>query len=163
MLHFLINLEEKSSDNQFLEHMTESVKLIDSPLSLEVLKTIYPLGNNTVKSKVLIAIQQISAQDEKFLMPILHKGNPTQKREALIGLVKHEETREKALDALFSIPSPLGLKNKTLRKNIRLVGAASIQEARDHIFALSQKKGLWHRKVRKDARKVLEKLDGRKD
>ena len=108
-------------------------------------------------------MQQLSAQDEKFLMPILHKGNPTHKKEALITLVKNEETREKALDALFSIPSPFGLKNKTLRNNIRLVGAASIQEAHDHLFALSQKKGLWHRKVRKDARKVLEKLDDRKD
>jgi hypothetical protein len=64
---------------------------------------------------------------------------------------------------LFSIPSPFGLKNKILRTNIQLVGDASIKEARDHIFALSQKKGIWHRKVRKDARKVLEKLDGRKD
>ncbi len=163
MLYFLINLEEKASDNRFLERMTESVKMIDSPLSLEILKTIYPSGNNTVKSKVLRAMQQLSTQDEKFLMTILHKGNPTHKKEALITLVKNEETREKALDTLFSIPSPFGLKNKILRKNIQLVGAASIQEARNHIFAMSQKKDLWHRKVRKEARKVLEKLDGRKD
>jgi hypothetical protein len=163
MQYFLINLEEKASDNRFLEHMIESVKLIDSPLSLEILKTIFPMGNNTVKSKVLRAIQQLSAQDEKFLMPILQKGNLAHKKEALIPLIKHEETRKKALDALFSIPSPFGLKNKILRKNIQLVGDASIQEARDHIFALSQKKDIWHRKVRKEARKVLEKLDGRKD
>ncbi len=163
MMYFLINLEEKSSDTRFLEHMTENVKLIDSPISLEILKTIYPLGSDTVKSKVLRAMQQLSTQDEKFLMPILHKGTPTHKKEALITLVKHEETRDKALDAFFSIPSPFGLKNKILRKNIQLVGAASIQEARNHIFALSQKKGLWQRKVRREANNFLEKLDGRKD
>jgi len=163
MLYFLINLEEKSSDNRFLERMTESVKLIDSPLSLEILKTIYPLGNNTVKTKVLRAMQQLSAQDEKFLMPVLQKGSLAHKKEALISLVKHPETRKKALDALFAITSPFGIKNKVLRKHIQLVEDASLQEARDHLFALSQKKALWHRKVRKHAKIVLEKWDARKD
>lgn len=163
LLHFLINLEEKSSDNRFLDRMTENVKLIDSPLSLEILKAIFPLGNNFVKTKVLRAMQQLSTQDEELLMQILQKGNLAHKKEALITLVKHQETRKKVLDTLFSIPSPFGLKNKILRKHIQLVGAASIQEARDHIFALGQKKDLWHRKVRKEAKKVLEKLDGRKD
>ena len=77
--------------------------------------------------------------------------------------MKYEEGREKALDTLFSVPSPVGLRNRILRKNIQLVEDASIKEARGHIIALSQKKGLWNRKVRKQAKKVLEKLDGRKD
>ena len=163
MLYFLINLEEKSSDNRFLDRMTGSVKLIDSPLSLEILKTIYPLGNNTVKTKVLRAMQQLSSQDEEFLMPILQKGSLAHKKEALITLVKNQETRKKALDTLFSIPSPFGIKNKILRRHIQLAGDASIQEARDHIFALSQKKDLWNRKVRNEAKIVLEKFDDRKD
>jgi hypothetical protein len=163
MLYFLINLEEKSSDNRFLDRMTESVKLIDSPLSLEILKTIYPLGNNTVKTKVLRAMQQLSTQDNKFLMPILQNGSLAHKKEALITLVKNQETRKKALDILFSLPSPFGIKNKMLRKHIKLVGEAYIREARDHIFALSQKKDLWNRKVRIEAKRVLEKLDDRKD
>lgn len=163
MLYFLINLEEKSSDNRFLDRMTGSVKLIDSPLSLEILKTIYPLGNNTVKTKVLRAMQQLSYQDEEFLMPILQKGSLAHKKEALITLVKNQETRKKALDTLFSIPSPFGIKNKILRRHIQLVGDASIQESRDHIFALSQKKDFWNRKVRNEAKIVLEKLDDRKD
>jgi len=163
MLYFLINLEEKASDNKFLDRMTESVKLIDSPISLEILKTIYPLGNNFVKAKVLRAMQQLSTQDSEFLMPILQKGNYALKKEALISLVKYEETREKALDTFLSIPSLFGLKNKLLRKHIQLVGEASIEEARDQIYILSQKKDLWNRKVRKDAKTVLEKLDGRKD
>jgi len=146
MLYFLINLEEKSVDNKFLDRMTESVKLIDTPLSLEVLKAIYPLGNNYVKTKVLRAMQQLSAQDAEFLMPILQKGSSPLKKEALINLVKYAETRERALDTLFAIPSPFGLKNKILRKHIQLVGEASIGEARDHIFTLSQKKDFWKQK-----------------
>jgi hypothetical protein len=163
MLYFLINLEEKSSDTRFLDRMTESVKLIDSPLSVEILKTIYPLGNNSIKTKVLRAMQELSVQDDEFLMPILQKGNFAHKKEALINLVKRPETRKKTLDALFAIPSPFGIKNRALRKNIKLVGEASVQEARGHISVLSQKKDFWHRKVRKEARKVLEQLDARKD
>ena len=96
-------------------------------------------------------------------MSILPKGSYALKKEALVNLVKHEETREKALEYLFSIPSPFGLKNKQLRKHIQLAGETTMEEARDHIYALSQKKDLWHRKVRKDAKRVLEKLDGRKN
>ncbi len=162
-LHFLIHIEEKSLDNKFLDRMTESVKLVDSPFSLEILKTIYPLGNNYVKIKILRAMQQLSTQDAEFLMPILNKGNPALKKEALLTLVKHEETRKKALDTLFSLASPFGLKNKHLRKNIQMLGEAAIVEARDHILSLSQKKALWNRTVRKEAKKTLEKLDGRKN
>ena len=159
MLYFLINLEEKSSDNRFLDRMTESVKLVDSPLSLEILKAVFPLGNNTVKSKVLRAMQHLSDQDAEFLMQTLQKGSLAHKKEALISLVRYEETRKKALDTLLSIPSPFGIKNKIIKKHIQLVGDASIQEARDHIFALGQKKDIWNRRVRKEAKKALEKLD----
>jgi hypothetical protein len=163
MLYFLINIEEKSLDNKFLDRMAESVKLIDSPFSLEILKAIYPMGNNFVKIKILRAMQQLSTQDAAFLMPILNKGNLAMKKEALITLVKHEETRKKALDVLFSFASPFGFKNNLLRKNIQIVNEAAIVEARDYILALSQKKNLWNRKVRREAKKTLETLDGRKD
>ena len=143
--------------------MTESLKLIDAPLSLVVMKAIFPLGNNYVKIKVLRAMQQLSMQDEEFLMPILQKGSPALKKEALIILAKHEETRKQALDAIFSISSPYGLKNKLLRKHVQIVGEAAIREARDHLFALSQKKDIWNRRLRKEAGKVLEKLDDRKN
>jgi len=159
MVYFLINLEEKSPDQKFLERVTESLRLIDTPLSLEVMKAIFPLGNNFLKIKVLRAMQQLSTQDAEFLMPILQKGSYALKKEALIILVKHEETRKQSLDTFFSISSPYGLKNKLLRKHIQIVGEAVIKEARDHLFALSQKKDIWNRKIREEAGKVLEKLD----
>jgi hypothetical protein len=159
MVYFLINLEEKSPDQKFLERVTESLRLIDTPLSLEVMKAIFPLGNNFLKIKVLRAMQQLSTQDAEFLMPILQKGSYALKKEALIILVKHEATRKQSLDTFFSISSPYGLKNKLLRKHIQIVGEAVIKEARDHLFSLSQKKDIWNRKLREEAGKVLEKLD----
>jgi hypothetical protein len=160
ILHFYINLEEKSSDSKFLERLTENIKMIDSPLSLDVLKAIYSQGNNYVKLKALRAMQSLSFYDEDFLMPILQKGSYSLKKEALVNLVSRGGSREKALDTLFSIPSPFGIRNKILRKHIQIVQEASLGMARDHLFTLSQKRDIWQRSLRKQAKKALEKLDG---
>lgn len=162
-MYFYTHLEEKSSDNKFLERVAESLKVIDTPLSLNVLKVIYSLGNNYVKIKVLRAMQSLSSYDEKFLMSILQKGSYSLKKEALINLVGHDQSRAKALDSLFSLSSPFGMRNKIIRKHIQIAEEAVLDAARDHISALSQKKGIWHRRMRKQAEKVLEKLDGRKN
>ena len=163
MLYFMINLEERSSDLKLLDRLTDNLRLIDSPLSLEVMKAIFPLGNNHVKIKVLRAMQQLSTREAEFLMPILQKGSYPLKKEALIILVKNAESREIALDTLLSLSSPFGLKNSRLRKHIQIVGDAAITEARDHVFALSRKKDFWNRRVRHEAKRALEKLDDRKD
>ncbi len=163
ILYFFMNLEEKASDSKFLDKISESLKTIDSPLSLKALKTIYGLGNNHVKLKVLRAMQHLSAFDENFLMEILQKGNLPSKKEALLNLVKRDATRDEALEILFSIPSPFGIKNRVLRRHIKIVGDTNLSEARDHIFALSQRGNIWNRKLRKEAKKIVEKLDARKN
>ncbi len=163
ILYFYQNLEEKSSDSKFLDRLTESLKMIDSPLSLDVLKAIYSLGNNYVRIKVLRAMHSLSSYDENFLMTILQKGSYPLKKEALVNLVRHDGSRQKALDSFFSVSSPFGFRNKILRKNIQIVADAGLEEARDHIFALSQKKDIWNRVLRRHAKKVLEKLDARKN
>jgi hypothetical protein len=163
ILYFFINLEEKSSDNKFLDRLTESLKMIDSPLSLDVLKAIYSQGNNYVKIKVLRAMQSLSSYDENFLFPILQKGSYPLKKEALVNLIRHDRSRAKALDTLFSISSPFGIRNKIIRKHIQIVDEVALDAARGHVFVLSQKRDIWHRRLRKQAKKVLEKLDGRKN
>jgi hypothetical protein len=162
-LYFLRDLEQKASDSKFLDRMTENLKVIDSPQSLDILKIIYGLGNNYVKTKVLRAMQQLSSCDEDFLMEILQKGIYPLKKEALLNLVRHEATRDKAFELLFSIPSPFGIKNRILRKHIQLVEETALAEARDHLFAIGQKKEIWNRRLRKEAKKVLEKIDAGKD
>jgi len=163
MLYFFMHLEEKASDSKFLDRMTESLKNIDSPLSLKALKTIYGLGNSYVKTKVLRAMQHHSTYDRDFLMEILEKGSHPLKKEALLNLVRKDATREKALEFLFSIPSPFGIKNKILRRHIKIVEETNLLEARAYILALSQKRDVWNKKLRKEAKKTLEKLDARKN
>ncbi len=163
MLYFFVHLEEKASDSKFLDRMTESLKNIDSPLSLNALKTIYGLGNSYVKTKVLRAMQHLSVYDRDFLMEILQKGSYPLKKEALINLVRQDVTRDKALEFLFSIPSPFGIKNRVLRRHIKIVEETNLVEARDYILALSQKRDIWNKKLRKEAKKALEKLDARKN
>ena len=108
-------------------------------------------------------MQQLSSYDEDFLMESLQKGIYPLKKEALLNLVRHEATRDKAFELLFSIPSPFGIKNRILRKHIQLVEETALAEARDHLFALGQKKDIWNRRLRKEAKKVLEKIDAGKD
>jgi len=163
MLYFFVNLEQKASDSKFLDRMTESLKTIDSPLSLNALKTIYGLGSSYVKTKVLRAMQHLSVSDKDFLMEILKKGSYPLKKEALMNLVRNEATRDEALEFLFSIPSPFGIKNRVLRRHIKIVEETNLVEARDHILALNEKKDIWNKKLRKEAKKALEKLDARKN
>ncbi len=158
--HFYLNLEKRFSDSKFLDRMAESLKMIDSPISLDVLKALYFHGNHYVKIKALRAMQSLSFYDENFLMHILQKGSYPLKREALVALVKHDQSRKKALDTFLLFPSPFGLRNKILRKNLRIVDEAALDVAREHISALSQKRDIWNRRLRKQARAVLEKLDG---
>jgi hypothetical protein len=132
-------------------------------LSLNALITIYGLGNNYVKTKVLRAMQHLSAHDRDFLMEILEKGSYPLKKEALLNLVKRDVTRDEALKYLFSIPSPFGIKNRVLRRHIKIVEETNLSEARDYMLALSQKRDVWNKKLRKEAKKALEKLDARKN
>ncbi|MFQ6039006.1 MAG: hypothetical protein ACE5LV_10365, partial [Candidatus Aminicenantales bacterium] len=163
MPYFLLNLEEKSGDHAFLDRMTESLKLVDTPQSLEALKTIFSAGNTFIKIKALRAMQNLSSIDPEFLMPILKKGSPPLKKEALLALVKHESAKKPALDALLAFPSPFGMKNRRLRQHIRIVEEARVKEARDHLKELSLRKDLWNRRLRREARRVLEKWNARSD
>jgi len=162
-LYFMINLEERASDSAFLDRMIEALKTIDSPLSLEILKSIYNLGKPKVKVKALRAMQFLSHIDARLLFSILKKGRLPLKKEALACLVRHKESRNKALDMLLAGPSPYGIRNRALRRHIRIAVDLGLEEARGHLLALTGRKHIWNRRLRREARNALEALDGRKD
>jgi hypothetical protein len=161
MLYFFINLDEKSSDKKFLNKLIKCLKLVDSPLSLDVLKNIYSLSPNFLKIKVLRVMQSISDYDENFLMPILKKSNFNLKKEALVILMKDQSSLQKAMKKLFSINSPFGIRNKILRANIRIIEDKDLVETKEYLIPLSHKRHFWNRKLREKAKKVLEKWDAR--
>jgi len=156
LFYFNINLEQYSSDGQLIKKMIDSLSLIDSPISLVILKNIYPLGDRRVKIAVLQAMQNLTEYDAKFLLPILKENDLRLKAEAFVILIKYEENRENILNRLLNISSPFGIKNKRILENVNIVEQKEVKEAESYLIVLSKRKNFWNRKIRARANRVLE-------
>jgi hypothetical protein len=157
LFYFNINLEQYSSDDQIIKKMIESLRLIDSPISLVTLKNIYSLRDRRVKIEVLQAMQNLTEFDTKFLLPIIKEKDLRLKAEAFVILIKKKENRDNILKKMFLIPSPFGIKNKQLLKNMKIVEQKEVKDAKPYLFSLSEKKNFWNRKIRAQAKRILEK------
>lgn len=162
-LRFKKKLREKSSDIDFLERIIKSLGKVDTPQSLESLKSIFSFGNESIRIKALKTMKQLSVYDEDFLFVLLKKRGVSLKKEAIELLVRDDNTKKKAIDELFSIASPFGIKNRVILENIRIVQEMDLEEARDYLVTLSERKIFWNKKPRGEALKVLKKWDGRTD
>jgi len=141
--------------------MADSLKLIDTPLSLDTLERIYEAGDDGVKVKALQAMQNIKEFDEAFLFKVLEKKNELIQAEALILLMRNERTKHVAFTKLFGRPSPYGLRNKALLRNLGIVDRYGLREAAPYVEPLAERKDIWNRKVRQEAGRVLEKWRAR--
>jgi hypothetical protein len=154
---FIAKLNEKRPDRKFLEKLVNSLKEIDTPLSLMILKQVFVVGDDAVKIKVLKTMQSLKEYDKPFLFMILRSKNYPLKAEALPILMRDEFTQRKTLNKLFKIESPYGIRNRVLRNHIKIVENKTLKEARNHLVLLSQRKSFWNRRLRKEASRVLEK------
>ncbi len=159
---FKKNLMKRSSDINFLEEITKNLGKVDSPASLESLKCIYSFGNEQIKIKALESIKNLSIQDEDFLFDILKKSGISLKKRALQILMKSESAKKRVIEELFSILSPVGIRNRLLLENIRITKEMELINARDKLTALSEWKSFWNKKLRGETVKVLNEWDARK-
>lgn len=159
LFYFNLNLEQKGSKPVFFIKMIKALESIDTPMSLVALKTIYPLGERPVKVRVLQAMQQLSNVDEKFLFQVLRSKESDLKGLALILLLRNPKTRNLALDKLLNIQSPFGIKNKVVLKHIGIMRERKLYPAKEHLLELKKRSGFWNRRIRAEARKVLEGWD----
>jgi hypothetical protein len=157
LFYFNINLEQYSSDSRLIMKMIGSLRMIDSTISLIILKDIYLFGEKRIKFDVLQAMQNLTEYDTKFLLPILREKDIRLKAEAFVILIKDKDNQDYILKTLFSIPSPFGIKNKRLLENIKIVAQKEVKEAKPYIISLSKKKNFWNKKLRTNANRVLEK------
>lgn len=157
LFYFDINLEQYSSDSQLIKKMIDNLKLIDSIISLVILKNIYSLGDRRVKIDTLQAMQNLSEYDTKFLLPILKEKDSRLKTEAFVILIKDNDNREIILRKLLSIPSPFGIKNRRLMENIKIVAQKEVIEAKPYLLSLSKRRNFWNKKIRANANRILEK------
>jgi hypothetical protein len=149
-------IKRRSSDGELLGRLAESLRLVDTPRSLELLKRVYEAGDAGVKVKALQAMQNLKEYDEAFLFPILGKKNEPLKAEALVLLMRHERTKHVAFSKLFGIASPYGIRNRTLLRNLGIVSRYGLREAAPYVAPLTARKDFWNRRVRQAAEKLLE-------
>ncbi len=150
-------VKRKASDSDLLCRIADSLKLLDTPVSLATLEMIYPLGDTEVKAHALQAMQSLKEFNETFLFPVLGSKDPLIQAEALVLLMRNERTKHVAFAKLFKLQSPYGIRNKALIRHIRLVEEKDLRTAALYIEPLAQRKDFWNRKVRQEALRVLEK------
>ncbi len=162
LFYFNLNLEQRSGDKAFLRKITDSLGMIDSPISLMILKSIFKIGGDDIKLKALKAMESLTEHDDKFLFPLLKKKNYDIKKEAFILLSQAESSQRRALDVMFSPKSFLGLRNKKLHEHIRIMNELDIRSAKNHLISLAKRKFIWNKKLRNHAEDVLRKWDAGK-
>jgi hypothetical protein len=150
-------IRKKASDSDLLGKIADGLKSIDTPVSFDTLKKVYEAGDPAVKVRALQAMQNLKEFDEAFLFPILGKKNELIQAEALILLMRNERTKHVAFTKLFGLPSPYGLRNKSLLRNLRIVERYDLRAAWPYIEPLSERRDVWNRKIRQEAGRVLEK------
>jgi hypothetical protein len=153
---FRAGIKKKARDGELLGRIAGALKLIDTPLSLDLLERIYEAGDDGVKVKALQAMQNLKEFDEAFLFSVLDRTNELVRAEALVLLLRNERTKHVAFTKLFGRPSPYGLRNKALLRNLRIVERYGLIEAVPYISPLAERKDFWNRKVRQEAGRVLE-------
>lgn len=148
-------LKKRRKDSELLGKIADALKLVDTPASLDLLERTYEAGDAGVKVKVLQAMQNLQEFDEAFLFPVLDKKNELLLAEALILLMRHERTKHVAFTKLFGRPSPYGLRNKTLLRNLGIVARYGLREAAPYVAPLVERRDFWNRKVRQAAEALM--------
>jgi hypothetical protein len=156
IFYFNLNLDQKSNDTKFLEKICDSLKYVDEPMALMTLKYIYQIKNKAIKVKVLTAMQEQREYDIEFLMPIVKKRGLSLRKEALVVLVRDESARKEAFKRLLAIPSPYGICNRKILKNIKIIEEKNLRVAEDYLIALSKRKSIWNKNVRKRSQSLLD-------
>lgn len=157
LFEFNARLKQKATDSGFLGNIADSLKFIDTRISLVNLRNIFSWGDIGIKFKVLKSMQSLTVYDEKFLFRVLDSKNISLRAEALAILIKDEHVRQAALEKLLGIESPYGLRNKKLLRNMKLVEEMNIRESWPYLRILSRRKNFWNKKVREAAFQTLEK------
>ncbi len=154
---FYQNFDQKILDFRFVEKIMESLDLVESTLSLDILKHIFSLSNNFIKLKVLKKMKEFNLVDEEFLFSLLNKGDFSQSKQVLLVLAKTPSLLSKAAKMLLAISNPFGLRSKLIEKNLSLIDQAPFPQARGYLFDLSKYRFFWNRNIRRKAKEILER------
>lgn len=157
LFYFNLNLDTYASDTNLIERIIDGLQLVDSRISFVTLKHIFTNKNPRIKRRALEAMQEITLYETSFLLPIMRGKDMALKAEALLILVKDEDSRKKALSRIFLIQTPFGTRNKRIIEHIQMVEGRDIRAAQPYLETLEKRRYFWNRGLREAAAGVLEK------
>lgn len=149
-------LDKHKSQLRLMERLADALGGLDSPLSLDILKALFRSGDKRLKPRAIKAMRGHREIDEPFLFGALEDKDEQVQGEALLCLAGRERACHVALAKLLNIQSPYGSRNRTLIKHIRLVERVDVRQAKPFLRALARRKDFWNRRVRQEARRVME-------
>ncbi|MCP4653168.1 MAG: hypothetical protein GY858_07285 [Candidatus Omnitrophica bacterium] len=160
--HFKREMNRNRHDLEFIREIIDSVKTIDSPFSLEVLKFIFNFSNILLKVDAIKAMRELAAYslyDGDLLLSLIKKRNIFLKREALAVIATDEALTSQAVKELFNQSNFFGFRNNIFLENIRMAEDVKFFGARECLISLSRDKSFWRKEVAKGAKQLLEDWD----
>lgn len=158
LFYFFLNLDKSLEDNFLSEKMIANLELIDSPHLTTILKHIFPLVTPSLQVKILQIFRQRDLDEDQFIFPFLKSKNYRLRQEASQILLQKPEMKDKVLRQLLLMPSPLGLRNKELRQNVKVMAEIGLPAAKPYLEQLAKRKFFWNKKLREEARGALSKI-----
>lgn len=154
---FYENLRNKRDDLAFLAGFINCLKALNSKAALDALIYIYGFANNLTKQEVLKAMPEMAVYDDNFLLSVALGSIHVFKKYALDVLRRDIKTMQKGLEAMLLSPSPFGLNDDRILKDMAVIEEAQLKDAKSVLEILSCKKFFWHKKVRQKAQEILRK------
>jgi len=151
---FYACLEKRSSDFEFMSWAIGGVREVDG--AVEILKTIFALSNDLVKTEAVRAMEGLPGVDKQFLFSLLTDGNYFLKKEVLPILMKDRDDAQKALSALLLLRNPWGKNNDLLLENLSIIEEINCRAASEHLRILARKFFLFYSAPARKAKEILE-------
>lgn len=158
---FLARVKKDASNIRLIKQAINVLKDIDSIKSFNALKEIFYYANPFVKLEIVKVLKSFSSVETEFILDNLKSSNSFIKKETIdILKSKDKELRRQGAKVLLNIFNPLGINNRYLIENIRLIGEAGLQEAEEFLHSLLKKKFLWKaRELKEEINWALAKLN----
>ena len=156
---FEARLANRAGDSPFLNDLLETLEKLGLPGTTPFLKSVIVRGGREAKIRALRAIGRASEAEESFLLSFLGHEDVALRREAYLALAKSPRTGAKAVETLLQTASPFGLRNATLIENLAILRESGPGRTVGPVRSLSRRRGPWNRRLRKEARRLLEAWD----
>lgn len=143
----LISKVKKNASNaRLVTQVINALKEMGSIKASYALKEIFYCVNPLLKLEIIRVLKSFPSVEKEFILDNLKSGDFFIKKESIeILKSKDKELRREGAKVLLNIFNPLGINNRYLIENIRLIGEMRLKEAEEFLHPLLKKKILMEK------------------